>query len=65
MAVDPAEEDFEEEEVEAITLDAVILVLLRLAIPPISSKIPLRRPSGGLKRKLMVSRAVFIWLMLS
>lgn len=65
MAVDRVEGAFEEEDVGASTLVAAILALQHLAIPPISSKIPLRRLSGGLARKLTVSRAMSTWLMLS
>lgn len=65
MAVDQAEEAFEEEDVGATTLDAAIPAPQHLAVPPISSKILLRRPSGGLVRKLTVSRAILTWLMLS
>ena len=65
MAVGRVEGAFEEGAVGASTLAAAILAPQHLAIPPISSKILLRRPSGGLVRKLTVSRAIFTWLMLS
>lgn len=64
MAVGMAEGVLEEGDVGPTTLDVVILALQHLEIPTTSSKTLLRRPNGGLARKLMVSKAIFIWLML-